>query len=219
MVKEQIFPNFSIDAKSDLVLGILAGRPYSARKCPMSDLIRALMRLSYSSAPDLEIELREILDRLIEDKYAKATNEGMYQITAKGVVFKEAGGYTGQKRKKQRKQFVKYLLLIGTWVAALATLGLLISELLKHYHKHLNHIWPSVAMVAPSQGFSNIPVCSIMYWYYVTIEGDDNIIVVIVIIIVFFEAAEPSLQQTKGKAGRKCRRVPLGVSEDYAIAA
>lgn len=83
MVKERTFQNFSINAKSDLVLVILAGRPYSARKCPMSDLTRALMRLSYSSAPDLEIELREIMDRLIEDKYAKAINEATFQINAR----------------------------------------------------------------------------------------------------------------------------------------
>jgi len=157
MLNADIFSNLSMDARSDLVLGILAGRPYSARKCPMYELVIAIKRHSYSSGSELEAEIREITDRLTEDKYVKAINDTTFQITAKGVIFKKDGGYKKQRRNVQRKRLFKYL-------AILATIGLFLLELCKHCHQHLNHLlYIPMALVAPNHRILNIPNCSIIY--------------------------------------------------------
>ena len=165
MLNADIFSNLSMDARSDLVLGILAGRPYSARKCPMYELVIAIKRHSYSSGAELEAEIREIIDRLTEDKYVKAINDNTFQITAKGVIFKkDGGGYTKLRRDKQRRKRLEDLSVIGTWLEALATLGLLLLELYKLCHVHLScTACLTMALVAPNHKILNIPNCSIIY--------------------------------------------------------
>ena len=82
-----------------------------------------------------------VIQKLLKDGYVGAlTDKEWYYITFDGAKFITNGGYTTafgkEKYQKRIQNLNNYLLIVGAWIAAFGSLGLLFSEYVKLTHHH-----------------------------------------------------------------------------------
>src|SRR5690348_1855058 len=82
-----------------------------------------------------------ILEKLVKDKYVSKLNE-LYSITFDGKIFSKAGGYKIfiriQKISNRVRLYRDWLMIFGTWLAAIGALAFFLWEIYKHYYLHID---------------------------------------------------------------------------------